>query len=117
MQIRNAGISDASFLAEAILIAGRAHVKKGIWEVILRGTEEECEGFLHHLSITQIPHLFHYSFYLIAEEDGVGPIGCLGGYDPRLSGYHALQQAIPEVIKKLNLPTQALKNSEGSSPM
>ena len=116
MQIRNASILDASFLAKAILIAGRAHVKKGIWEVILGGTEEECEGFLHHLSTTQIPHLFHYSFYLIAEEDGIGPIGCLGGYDPKLSGYHALQQAIPEVIKKLNLPTQASTNSEESSP-
>ena len=115
MQIRNASPEDASFLAKAILIAGRAHVKKGIWEVILGGTEEECEGFLHHISITQIPHLFHYSYYLIAEEDGIGPIGCLGGYNPRISGYQALRQAIPEVVRKLNLPAQASKDSEERS--
>lgn len=115
MQIRHASPEDASFLAKAILIAGRAHVKKGIWEVIIGGTEEECVGFLHYISITQIPHLFHYSYYLIAEEDGVGPIGSLGGYNPRTSGYQAIQQAIPEVLRKLNLPTQVSKVSEERS--
>ena len=103
MLIRHASPADASFLAQAILLAGRAHVTKGIWEVVLRGTEEECVTFLHHLTITQIPHLFHYSYYLIAEDDASRPIGSLGGYDPEISGYHALQQAIPEVVRKLHL--------------
>lgn len=58
MQIRHARPEDAPFLAKAILIAGRAHVTKGIWEVILGGTEEESISFLHHISSTQIPHLF-----------------------------------------------------------
>jgi ribosomal protein S18 acetylase RimI-like enzyme len=89
-----------------MLLAGRAHVTKGIWEVVLGGTEEECVDFLHHIAITQIPHLFHYSYYLIAEDDASHPIGSLGGYDPRISGYQALQQAIPEVVRKLKLPTQ-----------
>lgn len=67
MYIRHARPDDAAFLAKAILIAGRAHVAKGIWEVILGGIEEESISFLHHISITQVPHLFHYSNYLIAE--------------------------------------------------
>ena len=111
MQIRQASQEDASFLAKAILIAGRAHVAKGIWEVILGGTEEESLDFLYHISITKIPHLFHYSFYLIAE-DGDTPIGSLGGYDPGISGYHALQQAIPEVVEKLGLPAQSANGSQ-----
>jgi len=111
IQIRPATPEDASFLAKAILIAGRAHVKRGIWEVILGGSEEECKDFLHHISITRIPHLFHYSCYLIAEEDTSGPIGSLGGYNPRISGYQALQQAITEVVRKLNLPALASKDS------
>jgi ribosomal protein S18 acetylase RimI-like enzyme len=115
VQIRQATPEDAAFLTKAILIAGRAHVKKGIWEVVLGGTEEECEVFLHHISITKIPHLFHYSYYFIAEIDGIGPIGGLGGYDPRVSGYHALQQAIPEVVKKINLPEQAFEDSQERS--
>ena len=112
MQIRGARPQDASFLAKSILIAGRAHVTRGIWEVILGGTEQETLRFLQHLSITQIPHLFHYSYYLIAEEDASGPIGSLGGYDPNIAGYHALQQAIPEVIRRLSLPAQVSNISE-----
>jgi ribosomal protein S18 acetylase RimI-like enzyme len=112
MQIRDARPQAASFLAKAILIAGRAHVKRGIWEVILGGTEEETIGFLHHLAVTQIPHLFHYSYYLIAEEDSSNPIGSLGGYDPAIAGYPALQQAIPEVLRKLNLPAKTFADSE-----
>jgi len=115
MKIRRATPEDAPFLAKAILVAGRAHVKKGIWEVILGGSEEECTGFLHHLSITEIPHLFHYSHYLIAEDDAFNPLGSLGGYDPAISGYQALQQAIPEVVRKLNLPEQGLNESEERS--
>ena len=110
MQIRHANPADASFLAKIILMAGRAHVKKGIWEVILGGTEEEVLRFLQCLSNTKIPHLFHYSCYLIAEEIGFGRIGGLGGYDPKISGYQALRQAIPEVFRKLNLPTIAIKD-------
>jgi len=106
LHIRDAGPQDASFLAKSILIAGRAHVTRGIWEVILGGSEEETLRFLQVLSIAQIPHLFHYSYYLIAEENASGPVGSLGGYDPNIAGYHALQKAIPEVVRKLNLPAQ-----------
>ena len=53
IQIRAATSSDASFLAKAIFIAGRAHVQKGIWEVILGGTEEEVLQFLQHTAITR----------------------------------------------------------------
>ena len=112
MQIRDARPQDASFLAKSILIAGRAHVTRGIWEIILGGTEEDTLRFLQHLSITQIPHLFHYSYYLIAEEDAYGPVGSLGGYDQKVAGYHALQQAMPEVVRKLNLPAQVSNISQ-----
>ena len=110
IKMRKATPEDASFLADAILIAGRAHVKRGIWEVILGGTEEQCLRFLCNLSITDIQHLFHHSHYLIAEEYGL-PVGSLGGYDAKKSGYQALRQAIPEVARKLNLSPQAMNAS------
>jgi ribosomal protein S18 acetylase RimI-like enzyme len=112
LRIRNAGPQDASFLAKSILIAGRAHVTRGIWEVILEGAEDDALRFLQSLSVTRIPHLFHYSCYLIAEEKTSGPVGSLGGYDPNIAGYHALQQAIPEVVRKANLPAQVSNISE-----
>ena len=112
MHIRSARPEDARFLAKTILIAGRGHVTKGIWEVILGGTEEENLNFLHHISITQIPHLFHYSCCLMAENDEYIPMGSLGGYDPKIAGYQALRQAIPEVVRKISLPLQSTNFSE-----
>lgn len=99
ISIRSAKSEDASFLAQVILMAGRAHVKRGIWEVILGGTEEECLAFLQRIAVTKTPHLFHYSCYLLAEV-GRSPAGGLGGYDPRYFGYHALRKAILEVVQK-----------------
>ena len=88
-------------MARSILIAGRAHVPKGIWEVVLNTSEEECLRFLEHIAVTEIPHLFHYSCYFIAETSDTIPIGSLGGYDPKKLGYGSLQQALQSVYKKL----------------
>jgi hypothetical protein len=66
VKIRSARADDAAFLAWLILTAGRAHVKKGIWEVILNEPEDKCLAFLELLSVTQTPHLFHHSCYLVA---------------------------------------------------
>lgn len=100
IHIRQARAEDADFLAWLMIIAGRAHVTRGIWEVILGGTEQECLIFLKHLAVTTTPHLFHHSCYLIAESDGK-PAAGLGGYDPSRLGYIALQKAMPEVFRKL----------------
>jgi ribosomal protein S18 acetylase RimI-like enzyme len=101
-RIRSARPKDASFLAWVIITSGRAHVQRGIWEVILGGTEEECLGFLQMLVVTKTRHLFHYSCFLVAEVDG-RPVAALGGYDPRSLGYPALRKAIVEVVRKRGL--------------
>jgi ribosomal protein S18 acetylase RimI-like enzyme len=110
LRIRKAGPEDAEFLAWLMLTAGRAHVKRGIWEVILNLPEDECLGFLKLLAETNTPHLFHYSCYLIAETEGKAVAG-LGGYDPNTLGYPALQQALPEVLRKAgNAPPEEMKS-------
>jgi translation initiation factor 4G len=100
IQIRAAQPEDAEFLAWVFLTAGRAHVKRGIWEVILGGSENANLNFLKLLTVTETPHLFHYSCYLVAELAGK-PAAALGGYDPKILGYEALRQAMPEVFMKL----------------
>jgi ribosomal protein S18 acetylase RimI-like enzyme len=100
LHIRKATQDDAPFLAWLILTAGRAHVKRGIWEVILNLPENDCLAFLRLLAVTDTPHLFHYSCYLIAEVE-TKPVAGLGGYDPNINGYHALQKALPEVFSKI----------------
>jgi len=106
IHIRKCRAQDAAFLARSILIAGRAHVSRGIWEVVLNSSEEECLHFLKHLTVSETAHLFHYTSFFIAETTDKTPVGSLGGYDPKKSGYQALQLALPEVYRKLHLSSQ-----------
>jgi ribosomal protein S18 acetylase RimI-like enzyme len=103
LRIRNANRDDAAFLAWVILTAGRAHVKRGIWEVILDEPEEDCLRFLELLAATSAPHLFHYSCFSIAETEA-GPVSGVGGYDPKVLGYGALGEVLPEVYGKWGKP-------------
>jgi ribosomal protein S18 acetylase RimI-like enzyme len=102
IKIRPAQKEDASFLAWLILTAGRAHVKRGIWEVILDSSEKDCLAFLEMVAVTQTPHLFQYTCYLVAELDGE-PVAGLGGYDSNKLGYTALQKALAEIFVKIGL--------------
>jgi len=104
--IRPATLKDASFLARVMLISGRAHVERGIWEVILGGAEHEVLDFLEQISITNPPHLFHYSCFLIAEADNK-PVAGLGGYDPDVKGYEKLRTAVEKVQKARDLSSQS----------
>lgn len=108
IQIRSARPEDAQFIGWVILTSGRAHVQRGIWEVILGGMEEENLLFLKRLTITRTPHLFHYTCFLIAEVDS-HPVAALGGYDPKVLGYPALRQAVVEASKEMGFlgPDQA----------
>ena len=112
LKIRNARVNDAAFLAWLILTAGRAHVKRGIWEVVLNQPEDDCIGFLEFLTITDTPHLFHHSCYLVAEAQE-GPVSGIGGYDPDTLGYPRLIEALPKVYAKLGkLPTNDMAAGE-----
>jgi ribosomal protein S18 acetylase RimI-like enzyme len=102
-EIRPATSDDAGFLAWAILTAGRAHVGRGIWEVIIDRPESDCVEFLERVVVTRIPHLFHYSCSLIAEVGGRS-VASLSAHDPRLQGYDALRRALPEAFKKIGWP-------------
>lgn len=103
IRIRSARADDSAFLAWVILTSGRAHVKRGIWEVILGESEERCLAFLQLLSVTGIRHQFHYSCYLLAEVEG-RPVAGLGGYNPAVLGDSALRSAAAEVFTKLGMP-------------
>lgn len=111
IKIRSARGDDAAFLAWLILTAGRAEGKRGIWEVVLNEPEDKCLSFLEVLSVTQRPHLFHHSCYLVAEVEG-RPVAGLGGYDPDVLGYPSLRKALPEAFGKVQMhPTDEMKGS------
>jgi hypothetical protein len=45
VNVRIARADNAAFLSWHIHTAGRAHVKRGIWEAILNETEDRCLAF------------------------------------------------------------------------
>jgi ribosomal protein S18 acetylase RimI-like enzyme len=94
--IRKAQAEDGVFLADMIMMAGRNHISRAILEYLLGGKPNDCMSFLQMLLITQTPHLFHHSCYMIAEDSG-GPVAVMGGYDPLVKGYHAFHVAVSEV--------------------
>ena len=79
-----------------------------------KGTDKENLSFLKALAVTELPHLFHFSCYLIAELNGESA-GALGGYDPDVLGYDALRKALPEVFRKLQRPIPDLTPGARSS--
>jgi ribosomal protein S18 acetylase RimI-like enzyme len=106
--IREAGPDDASFLAWVMLAASRSHLAYGLWEHFVSGSEENCLAFLRMISITKMPHLFHYTTFLIAEDDGKSVAG-LSCYDPSTLGMVAFSQALPEVFEIMGWTTEDQK--------
>lgn len=102
VEIRSARSDDACFLAWVILTAGRSHCQRGIWDVILGRPEEECLAFLERLAVTETPHTFHYSGFIVAEVDG-RPVAALSGYDPKELGLAKVMLGIQEARQKMRL--------------
>ena len=101
IDIRPARADDAPFLAWVMLTASRSHLKYGVWEHYVGGTEQDCLSFLNLIATTQKPHLFHSSTFIVAEMNGQ-KVGALSGYDPKVLGMKGFVQALPEVFQKLD---------------
>ena len=101
IDIRSARPEDAPFLAWVMLAASRSHLKYGVWEHYVGGTEQDCLSFLSLIANTQKPHLFHSSTFVVAEVKGQ-KVGGLSGYDPKVLGMRAFVQSLPEVFQKLD---------------
>ena len=113
--LRDANKKDALFLAQCMLIAGRAHLQKGIWEIVIDCDEEACLAFLEAVMVTDVSHLFHYTSSIVAEDDRGELVGSLAGHDPLVKGYQALQKAIQEVVTRLQFSTKIRGTSTSRS--
>jgi ribosomal protein S18 acetylase RimI-like enzyme len=91
----------AKFIAWVILTAHRSHMERGLWELVVGGTEADCLRFLEALATTSEPHWAHYSTFIVAEIDGQ-PAAALGGYFAEEHGMPALTQAMPEANERVN---------------
>lgn len=67
MKIRRAGEADSEFLATVILLATRAHLSKGWFDILLGQPEEDCLTFIAHLARSPVRSWWHCSRFWIAE--------------------------------------------------
>jgi GNAT superfamily N-acetyltransferase len=70
VRIRPGNAGDAPFLAEVMLSASRAHLARGLWDLIIGADEAGCLDYLRRLAIAEPRSLYHYESFLIAEVDG-----------------------------------------------
>jgi translation initiation factor 4G len=102
LEVRRARPEDAAFLAWVMLMAGRSHLQRGIWDIIIGRPEGECLTFLEHLAVTDEPHMCHNSIFLVAEVNG-RPAAALSGYDPVNLGEETVAPQMPVVMEKMGL--------------
>jgi ribosomal protein S18 acetylase RimI-like enzyme len=68
--IRRGTRDDAEFLAWVMFSASRAHLKRGLWDLIIGADEAGCLDYLRRLALAQPRSLYHYESFLIAEVEG-----------------------------------------------
>ena len=102
IETRSARAEDAPLLAWVMLAAGRSHMERGVWDIIISQPENKCLTFLELLAVAEPHNMCHYSEFLIAEVDGRSA-AALSGYDPREGLEAAVGEAIPGVVAKMGL--------------
>ncbi len=95
-RIRNARVEDAEFVAWVMLTAFRSHLERGLWDLVVGGTDQEVLRYLVALATTSQPHWAHHSPFIVAEVDGE-PAAALCGYFEAELGMDALVKAMPDV--------------------
>lgn len=80
VRFRTGNPADADFLAWMILVASRAHLTRGLWDIIIGSDEGGRLDYLSRLAIAESKSLYHCENFLIAEVDGA-PAAALCGFE------------------------------------
>jgi ribosomal protein S18 acetylase RimI-like enzyme len=100
INIRRANSGDAEFLAWVTLAASRAHLPRGLWDLIIGADEAACLDYLRRLALAEPRSLYHYDSFLIADVAGV-PAAALCGFEPRDGGWAIVGEAMSNVQRDL----------------
>ena len=111
IEIRPARPDDASLLAWVMLMAGRSHLQRGIWDILIGRPEEECLTFLGYLAVSDEVHMCHYTGFIVAEVDG-RPVAALSGYDPVMLPQATVGAAMAAVMDKMGLTAEDMSTGQ-----
>jgi len=81
------------------MLASRGHLRRGVWDLIAGGSEQNCLDYLRRLALAEPVSLCHYSSFIVAEHDG-RPAAALCGFDPRAGGWQVLGDAMQNVQRQ-----------------
>ena len=70
LRIRRGNSADAKFLAWVMLSASRAHLTRGLWDLIIGTNESGCLDYLRRLAVAEPRSLYHCESFLVAEVQG-----------------------------------------------
>jgi translation initiation factor 4G len=85
----------AAFLAWVNMTASRSHLERGVWDLYVDGSEEECLRLLTALATTETQHWARWSNFIVAEVDGT-PAAALCGYFDEELGTPLLLRGVSE---------------------
>lgn len=113
VKIRPARPEDAKLIAWCMLMAGRSHMKIGIWDLIISQPEDKCLTFLEMLTLQEPRHMCYYTEFLVAEVDGQ-PAAALEGFDPVNNGEATVAEPMAEVRRKMGLTEEDMAAGQQS---
>ena len=79
LELVDAGPDDAAFLGWALRAASRSHLERGVLDIFVGGSNEDCLRFLSALTLTEARHFANYENFIIARVRGEA-VGALCGY-------------------------------------
>ena len=100
VSIRRGQSEDAGFLAWVMLAASRAHLARGVWDLLTGRDEAGCLDYLRRLTVAEPRSLCHYESFLVAEIDG-RPGAALCGFEIPAGGWETVGQAMANVQRDL----------------
>jgi GNAT superfamily N-acetyltransferase len=113
IKIRRARPEDAKLLAWCMLMAGRSHMKIGIWDLVISQPEDRCLSFLEMLALQGPCHMCYYTQFLVAEVDG-RPVAALEGFDPVTNGEETVTEPMAAVIQQMGLTAEDMTLGQDS---
>jgi GNAT superfamily N-acetyltransferase len=96
VEIRQGRHEDADFLAWVMLSASRAHLARGVWDLIIGGGEAICLDYLRRLAVAEPRSLCHCENFLVADVDGRAA-AALSVYDMKAGGWALVGDAMANV--------------------
>jgi GNAT superfamily N-acetyltransferase len=94
--VRRASRDDAGFLAWVMLSASRAHLSRGVWDLVIGSDDAGCLEYLRRLAVAEPRSLCHYESFWVVEADGQ-PGAALSGFDMGAHGWGITAEAMSRV--------------------